>query len=76
MSWVCVECPLKRKEHRQKSLSKPIKYMYIFIDIYKNVYVSTHTQPPSWGVMFENPLPPPKKKGEDNLHRQNTTLKC
>ena len=40
------------------------------------MYTHTHIQPPSWGVMFENPLPPPKKRGEDNLHRQNKTLKC
>ena len=66
----------KRTLPKEFEQTHQVMYISLGIYIYINVYVSTHTQPPSWGVMFENPRPPPKKRGEDNLHRQNTTLKC
>lgn len=40
------------------------------------VYVYAHIQPPSWGVMFENTLPPPKKKGgrQPSSPKQNSEV--
>ena len=46
------------------------------VHIYIYVYVYAHIQPPSWGVMFENTLPPPKKKGgrQPSSPKQNSEV--